>query len=119
MAATSPAPLSETFPKDCPGRPLFEEATSRWGLLILVALAPGPLRFAQLRDRIGEISEKMLTQKLRALVRDGLLDRQVETEKPLRVSYSLTPLGRELSQRLHGLLAWSEQVSANGTHGQA
>ncbi|MFD2468092.1 winged helix-turn-helix transcriptional regulator [Amycolatopsis silviterrae] len=115
MDATSPgrspaaAPLDATFRKDCPGRPLFEQATSRWGLLILLALAPGALRFAQLRDRIGGISEKMLTQNLRTLVRDGLLDRTVETETPLRVSYSLTAIGHDLSGRLRGLIDWSEE----------
>ncbi|WP_369332906.1 winged helix-turn-helix transcriptional regulator [Nonomuraea candida] len=60
--------MSDVFNSDCPGRTVFVHVTSRWGMLILAALRDGPLRFYLLRDRIGGISEKMLSQNLRDLV---------------------------------------------------
>ncbi|MFC8525941.1 winged helix-turn-helix transcriptional regulator [Nocardia sp. NPDC057227] len=106
------APLDEVFRKDCPGRPVFEQVTGRWGLLILVALSEGALRFAQLRDRVGRISEKMLAQNLRTLVRNGLTERTVEPTVPPRVTYALTPLGRDLVARLRPLVEWSAEHDA-------
>ncbi|MWK33398.1 transcriptional regulator [Actinomadura sp. J1-007] len=73
-------------------------------MLILVALSDGPLRFYMLRDRIGGISEKMLSQTLRTLTRDGLIDREVEPTIPPKVSYSLTPVGRDLAGSLQKLV---------------
>ncbi|MEU6729261.1 helix-turn-helix domain-containing protein [Nonomuraea wenchangensis] len=96
--------LGDVFTADCPGREVLEHITSRWGLLVLVALKEGPLRFHQLRNRIGGISEKMLAQNLRVLVRDGLLNRTVEPDTPPKVYYALTPLGQE------GVLALCEVV---------
>ncbi|UGT55279.1 winged helix-turn-helix transcriptional regulator [Nocardia asteroides] len=108
--------LDTVFRKDCPGRPVFEQVTSRWGLLILVALESGPLRFAQLRDRIGGISEKMLSQNLRSMVRNGLIERSVEPAAPPRVTYALTVLGGDLTGKLRVLVDWnaahSEQIAA-------
>ncbi|MFJ4439090.1 winged helix-turn-helix transcriptional regulator [Streptomyces sp. NPDC088923] len=78
--------------------------TSRWGVLVLTSLRAGPLRFHELRDRIGGISEKMLSQNLRLLVRDGLVHREVEPAVPPRVSYTLTPLGAELAHPVQSLL---------------
>ncbi|WP_395966652.1 winged helix-turn-helix transcriptional regulator [Actinomadura sp. 6N118] len=98
--------MSDVFNSDCPGRAVFTHVTSRWGMLILAALHDGPLRFYLLRDRIGGISEKMLSQNLRELVRDGLVDRRVEPSVPPKVFYSLTPLGQGLAASLRGLLAW-------------
>ncbi len=103
--------LDTVFRKDCPGRPVFEQVTSRWGLLILVALESGPLRFAQLRDRIGGISEKMLSQNLRSMVRNGLIERSVEPASPPRVSYALTALGGDLAGKLRVLVDWSAEHS--------
>ena len=96
----------DVFDNDCPGRMVFDHLTSRWGILVLTALRPGPLRFYLLRDRIGGISEKMLLQNLRTFTRDGLVRREVEPTSPPRVSYALTPLGDELVTRLYGLLDW-------------
>ncbi len=101
-----PDSMSDVFDSDCPGRTVFTHVTSRWGMLILAALRDGPLRFYLLRDRIGGISEKMLSQNLRELVRDGLVDREVEPSVPPKVSYSLTPLGEGLAASLQALLAW-------------
>jgi DNA-binding HxlR family transcriptional regulator len=105
-AAPTPDTPSDAFNNDCPGRMVFDHVTNRWGLLILAALNDGPLRFYLLRDRIGGISEKMLSQNLRELTRDGLIDRTVEPATPPRVTYGLTPLGHELAAHLNTLLAW-------------
>ena len=96
----------DVFHSDCPGREIFDHAASRWGALILCALSTGPHRFYELRDRIGGISEKMLSQNLRILARDGLVARTVEPATPPRVSYALTHLGTELANRLQGLIDW-------------
>ncbi|SEE23353.1 DNA-binding transcriptional regulator, HxlR family [Jiangella alba] len=94
------------FNSDCPGRQVLDRVTSRWGVLVLAALSDGPLRFYLLRDRIGGISERMLSLKLRELTRDGMVLRTVEPTVPPQVSYELTPLGRELTVPLQALLDW-------------
>ncbi|GGZ45372.1 putative HTH-type transcriptional regulator YtfH [Streptomyces inusitatus] len=101
-----PASPGDAFTADCPARDVLNHVGSRWGVLILAALGEGPMRFHVLRDRVGGISEKMLSQNLRTLTRDGLLSRTVEPASPPRVTYALTPLGRELSSVLSGLVEW-------------
>jgi DNA-binding HxlR family transcriptional regulator len=81
-------------------------STSRWAPLILVKLAEGPLRFYELRDHIGGISEKVLSEKLRLLTRDGLVERTVEPAIPPRVSYALTDTGHSLAKPLRQLMRW-------------
>lgn len=98
--------MSDAFTADCPARTVLNHVSSRWGVLILASLREGPMRFYVLRDRIGGISEKMLSQNLREFVRDGLIAREVEATVPPRVTYSLTPLGRELAVTLGGLVEW-------------
>ncbi|GAA2405040.1 hypothetical protein GCM10010404_73990 [Nonomuraea africana] len=106
VSPTPADPSTDAFNNDCPGRQVFDHVTSRWGILVLAALREGPLRFYQLRDRIGGISEKMLSQNLRVLARDGLIERMVEPDIPPKVSYRLTPLGQEGSAPLRALLDW-------------
>ncbi|TKT81286.1 helix-turn-helix domain-containing protein [Aquamicrobium sp. LC103] len=91
---------------DCPCRTVFEHLTSRWSLLVLVALGDGRLRFHALRDRVEGVSEKMLSQSLRTLVRDGMVSRHVEPTIPPRVSYELTPLGKEVSMPMRAISDW-------------
>ncbi|MFJ4707315.1 winged helix-turn-helix transcriptional regulator [Streptomyces anulatus] len=98
--------MSDAFTADCPARTVLNHVSSRWGVLILASLREGPMRFYVLRDRIGGISEKMLSQNLRVFVRDGLIAREVEATVPPQVTYSLTPLGRELAVTLGGLVEW-------------
>ena len=93
-----------TFTVECPGRAVFNHIASRWGLLLLVTLCEGPLRFHLLRDRIEGISEKMLSQTLKSLVRDGLVRRLVEPTIPPRVTYELTPIGGELAAPLRDVI---------------
>uniref|UniRef100_UPI0031E23229 winged helix-turn-helix transcriptional regulator n=1 Tax=Saccharothrix mutabilis TaxID=33921 RepID=UPI0031E23229 len=110
--------------EDCPGRVLYRHVASRWAGLIVLQLWPGPLRFHRLRDALPGISEKVLAQNLRELVRDGLVDREVEPTRPPQVTYSLTPLGGELAARVHGLLTWvgdhaPEVLAARERHDRA
>ena len=100
------AALGDAFDSECPGRAVLNHVCSRWGTLILLSLRERPARFYELRDTIGGISEKMLSQNLRTLTRDGLIRREVEPDTPPKVTYSLTELGQELATPLQGLLDW-------------
>ncbi|MFW5416449.1 helix-turn-helix transcriptional regulator [Nocardiopsis sp. CNT-189] len=106
QASGTPPAAGTVFDPDCPARTVLDHVTGRWGVLILRTLTGGPVRFAGLRDRIGGISEKMLSQTLRTLARDGLVERTVEPTAPPQVSYSLTALGAELTEPLGELVDW-------------
>ena len=93
---------------NCPSRQILQHVTSRWGGLVLIALGPETLRFAQLRRKIGGISERMLAQTLQTLEADGLVRRHDHAEVPPRVDYCLTPAGREISLRVFALSDWIE-----------
>jgi DNA-binding HxlR family transcriptional regulator len=92
------------FAKACPSRGTLEHVTGRWGSLTLGALHEGSLRFNELRRRVDGVSEKMLSQTLHALERDGLVHREAQPTNPPRVDYELTPLGHEVAERLLGLI---------------
>ncbi|MDX3803283.1 helix-turn-helix domain-containing protein [Streptomyces sp. AK04-3B] len=94
----------DVFAKACPSRGTLEHITGRWGGLTLGALYEGSLRFNELRRRVDGVSEKMLSQTLHALERDGLVHREAQPTNPPRVDYELTPLGREVAERLLGLI---------------
>ncbi|KUO07625.1 winged helix-turn-helix transcriptional regulator [Streptomyces sp. DSM 15324] len=96
------------FAKACPSRGTLEHVTGRWGGLTLGALHEGSLRFNELRRRIDGVSEKMLSQTLHALERDGLVHREAQPSNPPRVDYELTPLGREVTERLLTLIHFVE-----------
>ena len=85
---------------------LLDHVTSKWGVLLLVSLAEGPMRWSELRRRAEGISEKMLAQTLKTLERDGLVHRDAQPVIPPRVDYSLTPLGEELVALMLPLFAW-------------
>lgn len=108
-ARRAAAAQSDAFNNDCPGRTVLNHVNSRWGTLILLSLRDQTLRFYELRDRIGGISEKMLSQNLRLLVRDGLIEREVEPTTPPKVSYALTELGQEAAVPLQDLLDWIQR----------
>jgi DNA-binding HxlR family transcriptional regulator len=84
----------------CPSRPVLEHVTGRWGSLVLIALRRGPSRFNELRRLVSGVSEKMLSQSLHALERDGIVVREVHSTIPPRVEYSLTPLGEQTADKL-------------------
>ncbi|MEV1083682.1 helix-turn-helix domain-containing protein [Streptomyces sp. NPDC050211] len=96
------------FAKACPSRGTLEHITGRWGGLTLGALYEGSLRFNELRRRVDGVSEKMLSQTLHALERDGLVHREAQPTNPPRVDYELTPLGREVAERLLALIHFVE-----------
>ncbi|WP_107117042.1 winged helix-turn-helix transcriptional regulator [Streptomyces curacoi] len=93
----------------CPYRMVLEHVTSRWGVLVLIELLERPYRFSELRRAIGRVSEKMLTQTLQTLERDGLVHRDAKPVIPPRVDYSLTDLGREAAEQVRGLAMWTER----------
>ncbi len=96
----------DTFEESCPTRKILDQVTSRWGTLVLAALVAGPHRFAALRDKVGGISEKMLSQTLKQLVRAGLVERSVQATVPPQVTYTLTDLGSGLATPLCELIHW-------------
>jgi DNA-binding HxlR family transcriptional regulator len=103
----------------CPSRIVLDRIADKWTALIIQVLANGTQRYAALQREIGGISQKMLTQTLRSLERDGLVLRKVHPVVPPKVEYSLTRLGRTLIDPLHGLCRWSErhlpELQANRT----
>ncbi|WP_413739268.1 winged helix-turn-helix transcriptional regulator [Sodalis sp. RH21] len=98
----------ELFNIDCPSREVLKHMTSRWGVLVLIALAQGTLRFSELRRKVGGISEKMLAQTLACLEDDGLVIRQSFPVKPPHVEYSLSELGTEVGPIVTQLTDWIE-----------
>jgi DNA-binding HxlR family transcriptional regulator len=98
----------DPFDAKCPTRQVLDRIGDRWGVLILISLEQRTMRFNELRRRIEAISQKMLSQTLKSLERDGLINRQVFATVPVTVEYSLTPLGRTLSQTVHALTLWAE-----------
>lgn len=96
----------DVFAPDCPTRTILRQLTSSWGLLVLVALQPGTLRFSALRRRITGISERMLAQTLTQLEANRLLTRHSLPVVPPHVEYSLTPLGIEAARRAEDLVEW-------------
>ena len=93
----------------CPSRLVLDRIADKWTALIIQILAHGTMRYGALHRAIGGISEKMLTQTLRSLERDGLVRRKVHPVVPPKVEYSLTRLGRTLIEPLHTLCRWSEK----------
>ncbi len=102
------------FSGPCPTRELLDRVADKWTTLIIgmLGIAPAPLRFGELRRTVHGISQKMLTQTLRDLERDGLVVRRLYPEIPPRVEYALTPLGRTLEEPLAALARWSERHMA-------
>ncbi|HEU6438719.1 MAG TPA: helix-turn-helix domain-containing protein [Nitratidesulfovibrio sp.] len=110
--AAAPAALllrGNLFAEKCPSRQILTHVTSRWGVLILVALLEGTHRFSELRRRIGGVSERMLSQTLQWLEADGFVLRTAYPVVPPHVEYSLTPLGREVSEQVRQLTDWIEE----------
>ncbi len=97
------------FAEACPSREVLKHLTSRWGVLVLVALLDGTHRFSQLRRRVGGVSERMLAQTLQWLEDDGIVKRVSYPVVPPHVEYSLTPIGEEAAERVAGLANWIEE----------
>lgn len=97
----------DPFNAGCPSRRVLDLIGDRWTVLIVGALGEGRLRFSELKRTVGGISQKMLTQTLRELERDGLVERTVYPEVPVRVEYALTDAGQSLLGPLQALSTWA------------
>jgi len=93
---------------ECPGHELLAALSDKWLTLVVSALADGPLRYAELSRVVAGASQKMLTQTLRKLERDGLVARTVTVAVPVRVTYALTELGHELLPLQRAIKSWAE-----------
>jgi DNA-binding HxlR family transcriptional regulator len=99
----------ETIAKEELVRDVLERVADKWTLLVIEELTEGTLRFTRLRDRLGGVSQKMLTKTLRQLERDGLVTRHVHPVVPPHVEYELTPLGESLGEAVCGIWQWVEK----------
>jgi len=98
----------DLFAEKCPSRDVLKHVTSRWGVLLLVALLAGTHRFSELRHKVNGISEKMLAQTLQWLEGDGFVERISYPVVPPHVEYTLTPLGQEIGKKVESLADWIE-----------
>lgn len=92
---------------NCPIRSVLANVTGKWRILIILALEDGPKRFGEMKRCIGDVTQRVLTENLRSLQRDGYLTRTVDPGPPVAVSYGLTPLGRDLVAMMKPLVFWS------------
>ena len=93
---------------ECPSRQVLDALSDKWVTLVLTALGGGPQRYSELSRTIAGVSQKMLTQTLRALERDGLATRTITPSVPVRVDYEVTALGRTLLPVVRAVKDWSE-----------
>ncbi|UOQ56145.1 helix-turn-helix transcriptional regulator [Leucobacter allii] len=97
----------DPYARECPTRELLNRIGDRWTVLVIGALRDGPRRFSEIARRVEGVSQKMLTQTLRALERDGLVSRTAYPEVPPRVEYALTELGTTLQEPLQAIEEWA------------
>src|SRR5882757_2366589 len=103
----------DVYSADCPTRKVLDRIADKWAVLVLGLLSKGPVRFNQLRRQIEGVSQKMLSQTLKSLERDGLVHRKAIPTVPVTVEYSITPLGRTLVETVDGLRIWAETHMAD------
>lgn len=101
--------LGNLFDTECPTRIVLDRVGDKWTVLVVAALADGPLRFTVLRDRVGGIASKVLTSTLRSMLRDGLVKRMAYATVPPKVEYQLTELGVSLREPIDQLRVWAER----------
>lgn len=104
-----PDPVWDIMLATCPSRTSLAKIANKWTAMIIMALSSGPLRFGTVRQKVGGISGKVLTETLRDLERDGILTRTAYDEMPPRVEYELTSLGQTLREPLAALGLWAEE----------
>lgn len=97
------------FSASCPSRVLFEQISDKWSMMVIAVLDSGPVRFNGIKRRIEGITQKALTDCLRRLERNGLVERRVIPTSPVGVEYEITPLGRTLQPPFKALYAWTVQ----------
>ena len=93
----------------CGSRRVLDLVADKWAVIVIYVLSAGTHRFGELQRAVGGVSQKMLTQTLRGLERDGLVERKVYPEVPPRVEYTLSPLGETLVEPLSSLCRWAEE----------
>lgn len=98
----------DVYDPQCPTRLVLDRVGDKWTVLVVLLLRDGPLRFGELRERMGGIAPKVLTQTLRVLERDGLLIRTVYPQIPPKVTYELTDLGHSLREPVNAVARWAE-----------
>ncbi|PTT17083.1 transcriptional regulator [Microbacterium sp. HMWF026] len=103
----------QIFTDGCPTRTVLDHVMGKWGILVLLALSDGTQRWGVLRRNVTGISEKMLASTLKTLEADGLVRRTAYPEVPPRVEYALSPLGRDLMQRVLPLMEWVADHAAD------
>ncbi len=102
------AQRGDVYAADCPTRKLLDRIADKWSVLILLLLGQEAMRFNALKRRIEGVSQKMLSQTLRSLERDGLVSRTVVATVPVTVTYAITPLGQGLIGSLQSMIDWAE-----------
>lgn len=98
-----------SYDASCPTRQVLDRIGDKWSVLVLILLVDGPVRFNELRRRIGGVSQKMLSQTLKSMERDGLVHRRAIATVPVTVEYSITPLGRTLATLVDQMRLWAER----------
>ncbi|MDO8875397.1 MAG: helix-turn-helix domain-containing protein [Pseudolabrys sp.] len=96
------------YDANCPTRQVLDRIADKWTVLVLGLLVSGPVRFNRLRRAIDGLSQKMLSQTLKNLERDGLVHREAKATVPVTVEYSITPLGRTLAETVGAIKIWAE-----------
>lgn len=99
----------DAYLSECPSHNLLDRISNKWVTLVISALGDGPLRYSDIARAIPGVSQKMLTQTLRVLERDGLLTRTITAAVPVRVDYELTELGASLLSLLGSMKTWAEE----------
>ena len=97
------------FLAECPSRQLLDRLSEKWVGLTIQALADGQRRYSEIARTVAGVSPKMLTQTLRSLERDGIVERRVTAAVPVRVDYRLTPLGESLLPVMRAVKDWAER----------
>ncbi|NNC17855.1 helix-turn-helix transcriptional regulator [Corallococcus exiguus] len=95
------------YRSDCPTRPILDQIGDKWSMMVLAVLVPGPRRFNALKRQLEGITQRVLTQTLRKLERNGMVRRRVLGGSPPGVEYALTPLGRSLQEPFAALYDWT------------
>jgi DNA-binding HxlR family transcriptional regulator len=98
----------DAYLAECPSRRLLDRIADKWVALVVKSLIDGPKRYSEVSHQLAGVSQKMLTQTLRALERDGLLTRTVTPTVPVTVTYELTDLGLSLQDVMRGIKVWAE-----------
>ncbi|MGA8041288.1 MAG: helix-turn-helix domain-containing protein [Terracidiphilus sp.] len=109
MCAKKHGKRGNAYDPKCPTRVVLDQIADKWTVLVLGALDDGPVRFNELKRRLAGISQKMLGQTLRELERNGLVTRRAFATVPVKVEYSLTPLGARLTEPVNALRKWAEK----------